>query len=232
MDSMGALHRIEVILDRLSYREDGICGEMHDNIRALFRQGLASDKDVVELHELIEAWWPEITGLLGKLGGADLIREHNEWLQVCDPKIDIGQRALLAESLYDTVLHLISHVEVQAGKLGQQEARGSVVGGVAPAPTQPTVGNSEQHIPMHATKAFTQYRDAAKVLDEGEPKDREAYAYVARKSEQEGTHDELPSFDTWSRSVRLYRQYTKQQKHKPRAGRADTSGSIVNPSDR
>lgn len=137
MDFMGALHKIKTILASLSYREEGVSGEMFDTIRALFSQGLASDKLIPELRALIKEWWPEIREMLGTLDDADLIREHDEWLQVCNSKIDVSRRALLASSLYNTVLRLISHAGAKAGKLGQEEARGSVVGGIAPVQTRP-----------------------------------------------------------------------------------------------
>lgn len=93
------------------------------------------------------------------------------------------------------------------------------------------VGKSDQHIPMRASKAFAQYNDAAKALGKSGPEDREAYDYVARKSEQDGTCDALPAFASWSRNLRLYRQHTNTQKRQHRAGRADNSGSIVKQSD-
>ncbi len=198
---------------------------------------VASDSAFNLLDELIESIDCCIScpdGFLGQINDGD------EW-QVDNLRNPL--RDVIAALTQDspTVVHNDYSITVKAASSDapraecakdQANVRSEVgVGGIEPAQAQPIADERKQRIPIRASKAFAQYRDAATALDKSKPEDREAYEYVARKCEQEETHDELPAFATWSRNLRLYRQSTNTQKRQRRAGRADNSGSIVKQSD-
>lgn len=94
-----------------------------------------------------------------------------------------------------------------------------------------TAAQPEVSLPTRALKAGGQYRLAAEALDVSEPTDREVYDQIAAASKISGEIADLPTFETWQRNLRVYRQCTGQQKNKPRAGRKGGEKTLV-PSDR
>ena len=75
-------------------------------------------------------------------------------------------------------------------------------------------------IPPRAQKAWGEYQMATESLGTPNATDQEAYDCLAKAFEASGESADLPTFGTWSRNLRLYRNAMRQQKSTPRAGRA------------
>lgn len=100
---------------------------------------------------------------------------------------------------------------------------------LSPAKAAERARESDGAIPNRARKVGEQYRQAVEVLrpDNPNPTDREVHDAIAKALKQSGEAHELPEFATWQRYLRDWRKATGQQKKKPRAGRAQVSGSLV-----
>ncbi len=60
-------------------------------------------------------------------------------------------------------------------------------------------------IPARAQKAYQQYRQAVEALGATDTADREAYSAFVKAHEQADEASDLPSFATWQRNAREYR---------------------------
>lgn len=107
----------------------------------------------------------------------------------------------------------------------------------AAEPAKPAVGKhvggstsatrTEVSMPYRTRKAGEQYRQAAEALGVSDPTDLQVYDQLAAAMETSGEKEGLASFETWQRNLREYRRLTGQQKNKPRAGRAGSTGKLV-----
>ncbi len=88
-------------------------------------------------------------------------------------------------------------------------------------------GGKAKVLPACALKAGEQYRQAVKVLGTDTATDREVYEQIEKAFQQAGEADDLPSFDTWRRNLRMYRKATGTQKHRSRTRRSDGARSVV-----
>ncbi len=96
----------------------------------------------------------------------------------------------------------------------------------ANSPTATSVGR-QLEIPPRAVEAFEQHENAARALGEDNPTDKAVYDSLKRTWELSGKANPLPSYGTWSRYLRIYREAVGGQRRVPRTSQPLDTGTVV-----